>query len=154
MLLLLTSVISFSGAVFVVLEEVREGKGCPFHICCTDKNQMYLLASGWHFGSAKLPTPILPQSDGMNSRAVLYYLLAYKLSTWAAYESIHLKLSFQVTAQFSNIILEKSLAHASPFLLAHRGGCVHCVVVPCHPFPPPQISWCAVVILSSSTSIL
>lgn len=35
-LLLLTSV-SFSGAVFAVLEEVREGKGCPFHICCTDK---------------------------------------------------------------------------------------------------------------------
>lgn len=36
-LLLLTSVISFSGAAFAVLEEVREGKVCPFHICCTDK---------------------------------------------------------------------------------------------------------------------
>lgn len=69
-------------------------------------NQMYLLACCWHSGSRKLPTPTLLQSDGMNSRAVLYCMLAYRLST---YESIHLKLSFQITAQF--------LAHASPFLL-------------------------------------
>lgn len=34
---LLISVVAFPGADFAVLEEVREGRGCPLHICCTDK---------------------------------------------------------------------------------------------------------------------
>lgn len=100
----------------------EKGRDAHFTSAALTSNQMYLLASGWYFGSSKLPTPTLLQSDGMNSRTVLYCLLAYRLSTWAADESIHLKLSFQITAQFSSIIfLEKSLAHVSPFLLAH--GC-------------------------------
>jgi len=93
------------------LRRSEKGKDAHFTSAALTSNQMYLLASGWHSGSAKLPTPTLLQSDGLNSRAVLYCLLAYRLSTWAAYESIHLKLSFQITAQYSSIIfLEKSLA--------------------------------------------
>lgn len=134
------------------LRRSEKGKDAHFTSAALTSNQMYLLASGWHFGSAKLPTPTLLQSDGMNSRAVLYCLLAYRLSTWAAYESINLKLSFQITAQFSSIIfLERSLARASPFLLAH--GCVLCVCFLFSFFSLLVISWCALVILSSSTSI-
>lgn len=89
---------SFLELLLLSLRRSEKGKAAHFTSAALTSNQMYLLASGWHFGSATLPTPTLLQSDGMNSRAVLYWQLAYGLSTWAAYESIHLKLSFQITA--------------------------------------------------------
>lgn len=121
------------------LRRSEKGKYAHFTSAVLTSNQMYLLASGWHFGSTRLPTPTLLQSDGMNSRAVLYCLLAYRLSTWIAYESIHLKLSFQITAQFSSIIfLKKSLACVSPFLLAHGWCCPPRNFLVCSSYPKEQ----------------
>lgn len=117
------SVIAFPGADFAVLEEVREGKGCPLHICCTDKQPNVPFGLWLTFWQQKASNshPSTIRWDEQQSCTILHVGIQVKY-IWVYSSEV-----IQITAQF--------LAPVSPFLLA-------CL------FFSPAISWYTVAILT------